>query len=66
MFTRLGLGQIQAAGLKDAAPLPGFLFQLFIQVHCVMLNTADICAVVQAVNICSSMPRRSRCQFIAF
>ncbi len=46
MFTVFCLGQIKASGLKHAAALPGLCFQLVVQVHRVVLDTADIGAVM--------------------
>ena len=56
MFTCLCLRQIERAGLEHAAPLSRFLFQFLIKVHGIMLDTADIGAVVQAVDIGRRMP----------
>ena len=56
MFTRLCLGQIERTGLEHAAPLPRFLFQFLIKVHGIVLDTADIGAVMQAVDIGRRMP----------
>ena len=66
MFTRFSLRQIERAGLEHAASLPRFLFQFLIQVHGIVLDTADVCTIVQAVDIGRRMPCGSRCQFIPF
>ena len=59
MFTRFGLRKIQGPRLENPASLPGFCLEFLVQVHRIVLNSADICAVMQAMNVCSRMPCRS-------
>ena len=46
MFPIFCLSQIQASGLKYAAALPGFRLQRIVKVHRIVLDTADIGAVM--------------------
>ena len=62
MLARLGLGQIQAAGLEHAAGLARLCLQLLVKVHGIMLKAADVGAVVQPVNIRRRMPCAARRQ----
>ena len=66
MFPVFCLGQIEASGLKHAAALSGLGFQLIVKVHRVVLDTADIGAVMQPVNIRRRMPCRTGRQLVAF
>lgn len=66
VFPCLGLRQIQAAGLKDAAALAGFGLQLFVKTHRVMLQPADVGAVMQPVNVRRRVPGGARGQLGPF
>ena len=56
VFARLSLRQIKAAGLEDAAALPRLGLQLFVKAHGVMLQSADVGAVMQPVDIGRRVP----------
>ena len=56
MLSFFSLCKVERAGLKDATRLSCFFFQRIIEVHCVMLNAADIRAVMQPMNIGRRMP----------
>ena len=58
MFARFGLRQIQRAGLEDAAALACFGLQILVKPHRVVLDAADIGAVMQAVDIGRRVPGR--------
>ena len=64
MLTLFCLREVQRTGLKHAAGLACFLFQRVIEVHRIVLDTADIGAVVQPVNIGRRVPSGARCQFV--
>ena len=66
VFARLGLGQIERSGLKHAAALPGFLLQFLVQPHRVVLDAADVGAVVQPVDVGRRVPGRTRGQLVTF
>ena len=66
MLTVFGLGQIKASRLKHTAALPGLRFQLIVQCHRVVLNAANIGAVMETVNIGSRMPSRAGRQLVTF
>ena len=65
MFALFGLGEIERSGLEDTAALPGFGLELFVEVHRVVLDAADIGAVMQPVNIRGRMPGGPGGQLIA-
>ena len=56
MFAGLGLRQIKRPWLKHTTRLTGFGLQFIIQIHRIVLNAADICAVMQPVNVGGRMP----------
>ena len=56
MLSIFGLGQIEAARLKHTTTLPRFSLQFIIEVHRIMLNAADVGAVVQPMDIRRRMP----------
>ena len=64
MFTRLGLRQIERAGLKHATALPGLGLQLFVEVHGIVLDAADISVVMQPVDIRRRVPCGARGQLV--
>ena len=59
MLALLGLGEIEGAGLENAASMAGLLFQLLVERHRVVLETACIGRVVQAVDVGGRMPCRA-------
>ena len=61
----LGLRKVQAAGLKHAAALPRLGLQIVVKRHRVMLQTADVGAVMQPVGVGRRMPGRSARQLVA-
>ena len=66
MFTFFGLRKIERSGLEHATGLSRLFFQRVIEVHGIVLDAADIGAVVQPVNIGRGVPGRARRQLIAF
>ena len=56
MLTRLGLRQIERAGLEHAAALPGLCLQRLVEIHRVVLDTGDVGVVMQAVYVGCGMP----------
>ena len=66
VFTILALRKIQRTRLGDAAALPGFALELFVELHRVVLQPGDIVVVMQAVDAGCRVPGRARGQFVAF
>ena len=64
VLARLGLREIEAAGLKDAAALTGLLLERVVEGHGVMLDAADVGAVMQPVNVRGGMPGRATGQLV--
>ena len=60
------LGKVQRPRLEHATALARFLLQLFIQSHRIMLNTTDVGAVMQSMDIGGCVPCRTRGKFITF
>ena len=63
MLARLRLRKIERTRLEDAAALAGFSLQLFVKTHGIMLQTADVGAVMQPVDIGRRVPCGARGQF---
>ena len=66
MFACLGLGQIEASRLEDAAALAGLGLQLLVEAHRIVLQPADVGRVMQPVDVCRRMPGGAACQFRPF
>ena len=56
----LRLRKIKRSGLKHTAALARFFLKAVVEVHGVMLKTADVGAIVQAMNARRRMPRAAR------
>ncbi len=65
VFAIPSLGKIKRTGLEHAAGLAGFLFQLLVELHRVILQLGDVVVVMQAVQVGCSMPGGAGSQFIA-
>ena len=66
VFALNSLGKVQRPRLEHATSLARFLLKLLIQPHRIMLNTTDVGAVVQTVDVGGGVPRGARGKFITF
>ena len=65
MFAGFGLGKVERSGLEHAAALASLGFKLVVEAHRVMLDAADIGAVMQPVDIRRRMPCGATGQLVA-
>ena len=63
MLARLGLGQIERAGLEHAAALPGLGLELLVEAHRIVLQAADVGDIVQPVDVGGRVPGAAAGQF---